>query len=503
MSLHCPYCQQSFEPSEILFYTDAVQKDFFTLISDARDISATGTAEIRESVLTNNVVRTRRQSSLRSDTENHNEREKLPEEKAEQQSTFPLGIPAEDVVAANFMKNYGAGVDFHFQRTATFYGVKGQNEITEADMGYGYPCQWEDEHEKKIPSMLYVPSKDKKLTQRICPKCHCDLPEKYFSTPAANHHVAALAGCTSAGKTQFITVALRDLERQLSNLHLGTVEWTKCSKWFHDLYVRKFESNKRMDGTKTTYKLFPLMLTHSQAGVDDVHFMSFFDCAGEYANNADFAANQRSFQEADTLLLMVGCDQLFASDVELSNGELECNMQYLTALAPLKKYDLCSNLKHCIVVLTKCDAIIGRGGFIHGDTSAYVNDGMVCATYDMTCHDRSLDKTVIRRVEEELIGMLTSHHEEDFKQNIASDLSLDSNQVNLLAVSTYKWSGNELVCDPKAVGGHHRVTEPLLLAMSKWDMIASEEKEEVYQDLPVDDEPRSFWQKLFGGKRRN
>lgn len=498
MSLVCPYCQEKFEAKEILFYTDAVQRDFFTLISEARDISATSSAEMYDSFSSSsNVTRSRRRLFEESDEKKETAEKK---EDTEQNSAMPLGVSVEDVIAANFLKSYGAGVDFRFQRTATFYGIKEKSEIGPEDKGYGYVIKWEDEDTQTIPSILYVESKDKRLTHRVCPKCHCDLPVDYFSSPAQNRHVAALAGCTSAGKTQFITVALHDLVQQLPNLNLGNAEWTECSSWFHKLYMKKFRDNKRMEGTKTTYKLFPLTLMYSQNGSDDVHFMSFYDCAGEYATNHEFAANQSSFQKADTLLLMVGCDQLFSADVKLSDGELECTLQYQTALAPLRRYDLCPNLQRCIVVLTKCDAIIGKTGFIHGDSHANVNDGMLCYTYDMTPHRNALNMSVIQRIEDELTGMMRLHNEENFKHNITSNLGTDVglNNVHILAVSTYNWAGDQLVCNPEAEGGRHRVTEPLMLAMAKWNMIPCEHED--YVPEPEPEQRVGFFRRLFGGR---
>ncbi len=485
MNLTCPYCQEEFDSLKILFYTEVASSNFFRPIGSERNVVNTGSimggsrvgiSSSRTGLGRRNLLRTNEAKSEEEDAAEGQE----PEDKNEENS-FPLGKSVEDTTAADFLKRFGAGSLFRFQRTATFYGIRTKEEIPEdSDNGYGYVDKWEDEGEQ-IPLVLYLPSKNKRLTERVCPKCHCDIPKDYFTAPVENRHVAALAGCTSAGKTQFITVSLRDLvEASFHSLRLGDIEWTACSKWFHDLYVQQYtEKDGTMDGTKKEFKLFPLMLRVKTPN-DETHFISFIDCAGEYANNMEFAANQSGFQDASVLLLMIDCAQLFPDEVNLREGELACILNYENATKPLKEFNLCPNLSSAVVVLTKCDAII-NDDFIHGQTNPYADDSMACYSHDMTCHKGTIDMAMIERIDNELNMMLDAKGEIGLEDRIAKDLNLPRENVKMLAVSTYFWEAGKLVSKPTEKTGHHRVVEPLLLSMVQWGILTGEEKEYIPQ----------------------
>ncbi len=509
MSLICPYCQKEFEANEILFYTGTASSNFFRTISGERSVTQTGSvmtegnvtdfsSRVRVAPGRRGIQRTgdfRRQDTAAAEQQ---------EDQKEDENKFPLGKSVEDLVASEFLKKFGAGSLFRFQRTASFYGIKDEYDVpVDEDNGYGFVTQWEDEG-RNIPLVLNIPSINKKLTERVCPRCHCDIPKDYFMTDPSRRHVAALAGCTSAGKTQFITVALRDLVgASFHSLKLGSVEWTTCSRWFHDLYVEQYErKDGTMEGTRKEYSLFPLMLRviTNKDGAEETHFISFIDCAGEYANNMEFAANQNGFQEASELLLMIDCGQLFPDDVELREGELKCSVNYESATKPLKEFNLCPNLQHVVIVMTKCDAIISKPGFIRGRSNQFVDDSMCSFSHDMTCHRGSVDMTTIRRIDEELNMMLNEHGEGDLSGKIARDLKLSREDVSLLAVSTYYWQGGELICKPDAVSGHHRIVEPLLLAMVQWGILPWEEKE--YVPDPFDAQQNAIAQQEAPPKRR-
>ena len=242
-----------------------------------------------------------------------------------------------------------------------------------------------------------------------------------------------------------------------------------------------------MDGTKKEYSLFPLMLRVITKN-DETHFISFIDCAGEYANNMEFAANQEGFQEASELLLMIDCGQLFPDDVQLREGELMCSLNYENATKPLREFRLCPNLQNAITVITKCDAIMGKPGFIHGRSNQYVDDSMQVFSHDMSCHKGSIDMATIYRINDELSMMLKEQGEGELPERIANDLKLPGENVSLLAVSTYCWQAGGLVCKPNEVGGHHRIVEPLLLVMVHWGILCGEEKEYV-PDMSVMQQP--------------
>ena len=506
MSLVCPYCQKEFEAKDILFYTDVTDSDFFKQVSGERNVAQTGAVSSAGNVSDfRSVTQGTARSSFRSYTSTAPQQEKTSEEKEEHtgNSETVLGKSVEDEIATKFLKDFGEGSLFRFQRTAVFYGIKEENEIAEDDTAHGFVEEWEGT-EQTIPLVLYVPSRPldrRRLTERVCPKCHCNIPKDYFNVPEENKHSAALAGCTSAGKTQFITVSLRDLVKETFRvLHLGRIEWTPCSGWFHNLYVKQYETNEgTMDGTRKEFRLFPLMLRVITEN-KQTHFVTFYDCAGEYANNQEFASNQTGFRNASVLLLMIDCIQLFPDlKDKLNEGELACKSGYYDATYPLREYRLCPNLKKAIVVITKSDVIINEG-YIHGQTNQNLYDSMTCFGHNMNCHRNTVDLATIQRIHDELNNMLTERGEPEVPEHVADDLSLSADDVNLLAVSTYCWKGQELVNAPTEETGHHRITEPLLLAFYEWGILPGELKDPPEQPAvqpPVNEEPpRRRW--LFG-----
>ena len=86
--------------------------------------------------------------------------------------------------------------------------------------------------------------------------------------------------------------------------------------------------------------------------------------------------------------------------------------------------------------------------------------------------------------------MLTENGEPELPKHIADDLNLREEDINLLAVSTYFWKGNELVNAPEKLTGHHRITEPILLAMYEWGILKGEEKEAIIEQSAQIAEPQ-------------
>ena len=508
MSLKCPYCNESFEPSEILFYADPTSKEFLKPIDAAQDVTAAPASPVayRQATDVSRLGgRAERSFSSRNRTDRNpgpsrnSQEQKEPEAKEEQK----LGEQCEDLIAKNFLKKYGEGSNFRFSRIATFYAIEPNQEKTPAH-GYGWVYTYEDE-EHNVPLQLKVPDREEGrqiLTKRICPKCHCDIPNGYFCTD--QHHVAALAGCSSAGKTQFITVGLRELKEMVARLNLGRMEWALCSEWFYQLYLGIYiNTNGKNEATKKV-RIFPLMIAITPPNEDKKHFVTFYDCAGEYTTDMDYAANQVGFKMADTIMLMVDCHQLFNEQAEkLLNGELTCWDNYKDAIYPLHDYELSPDLARVVMVITKSDAIINNPQLIHGKTSSDVNDAMLSFDRDLSCHHNAVDLNVIDTIHNELVAMVKNQTQTDIIQEIRDAIKKPSLDIKLSAVSTYAYQGDKLMLDVNQVMGHHRLTEPLLYTLACWNAVRSERKERPVVELPADLEtkPRKgLFGWLFGRK---
>lgn len=485
--LKCPYCRQDFDPMKILFYADTVDDRFMYPMDSARDATSTAPVTVERQATRVGAIRSGDSRSLVQKRDNEEKTEASEETKA-----FPLGIQTEDHIAKDFFKQYGEGRTFRYQRIATFYGIREKEEIENAApedvKGYGYVSKCEDT-EERIPSQLTVPGRPinrQKLTRRVCPNCHCDIPTGFFITDEDHKHIAALAGSTSAGKTQYVTVALRELEASLSRLNLGTMEWTECSRWFNQLYVEKYKGTEgRNEATNIDIAIFPLMFSVTRMSTNEKHFIAIYDCAGEYAKNSDYAANLEGFETADTLLLMIDSMQFFRDQAHpLGDGENACTEDYTRSLQSISNNNLCQNVERVITVITKCDAILGNPALIHGATSPGIADGMLAYEYDMGCHQNGVNIEVIRQLNRELQAMLDNNKQTNVKEYIERNVhsSKGKPDVNFLAVSTYVHRGNELVRDVDEEAGHHRLIEPLLYAMAMWQVL--DWKEEVVE-IPI------------------
>ncbi len=474
--LKCPFCQDNFDPQEMLFYADAVDYRFMTPMDTARDATFTAPVTVERQETNVGALRSRDSLSLVQKRDKEEKTEALEEKKA-----FPLGIQTEDYIAKDKLNIYGAGSTFQFQRIATFYGIRAKETIETASpeeiKGYGYVSKYEDA-EEQIPSQLTVPGRAKnrqRLTHRVCPKCHCDIPTGFFITSEDHKHTAALAGSTSAGKTQFITVALRELETSLRNLNLGTMEWTECSRWFYQLYVDKYITTEgRSEATNPGIVIFPLMFSITRISTNEKHFVTIYDCAGEYATDSDYASNLEGFETADTLLLMIDSRQFFKDLVHpLGDGEIPCKVDYTKSLETISNKNLCQNVERVITVITKCDTILGNPNLIHGASHPGVDDGMLAYEYDMGCHQDGVNIEVIRLLDQELQCMLEKNRQINVKGYIERNVHSKKGtpEVNFLAVSTYVHRGNELVRDVNEEAGHHRLIEPLLYAMTMWEVL--------------------------------
>ncbi len=481
MQLTCPFCGNSFDSMDMLFYADTQNNTFMFSTDAARNVASTAPINVVRQATDMSSVRAGARGLVRTKAEEEAAKKQAEEEAVK---AFPLGDQCDDYVARDFFKPYGEGVSFRFQRTATFYGIKDADyfaEEHEDSKEYGYVESWED-REGQIPLTLNVPSRPfnkKNLTKRICPKCHCDIPTKYFITDEDHKHYATLAGCTSAGKTQFMTVALRELNISLSLLGLGDMTWTECSQWFNQMYVEKYKNTKGMsEATNTSIAIFPLMFSVVDRERRERHFITIYDCAGESAQNADYAANLPGFRRADTMLLMIDSKQFFR-DLARDLKEDICELDYTLALRTVSEFGLCPNVRRIFTVITKCDAILGLPNLIHGDTDNGFADGMLSYEYDMNCHRNRVNLSAMSRIDQELRTMLEYNGFENvadiIKNNIQNNQEI---QVNLMAVSTYVHKGNRLVCDIDQETGHHRLIEPLLYAMIYWNVLP-------YKDEPI------------------
>ncbi|MBR6954442.1 MAG: GTPase domain-containing protein [Clostridia bacterium] len=533
MSFVCPYCLKPFERDEVLFYKDSAARNPIRRLS-AEDQGADSSAvaashqdesEQRSSDFASVAGRRRPGAATRFRQEEVQTAENQPQEtesgsatgKTPAVSHLDLGITIQDTILERNMAKYGGGRIFTCKRTTVFYGIKPRRELEDhPTVGYGYI---EDPEAAGIPDRLriYTPAADGTpgwswAVYPICPNCRCDLPTDYFSVPEENIHVLALAGCTAAGKTQYITVALEDLvKRQADNLELVvSCELELCSKWFHQINLENFEKT-RIDATDINVELFPLLLKVRTLN-GETHFVMFYDCAGEYAVNKDYAVSIAKFQRADTILLMVDSAQLFHKD--LNEGELISPLGYMNAVRALVNNKILEGqkLKHVIVALTKCDVLMGKEE--EGQDNNFIFHKYIPGTsietgfYEssLKCHRGAFQYGLVVQNGQQINEVLADADINDIQQAIAKQLGEQMDYTfDLLAVSTYSRQSDGAFIKTQTIEGSkfHRLVEPILVAMYHWYMLPGEDGQIPVKPSKIQEPPPklSFFQRLFGKKQ--
>lgn len=515
MAFVCPYCNEEFEKNEVLFYVATERKFIIPANGDksgeSYNATATGGSQEHVHVTDFGKMRNTRHNSLRSSAQAPIETQEEPAAETKENTPIqeiPYGEQIEDSKIKQFLKSYGEGTFFTFKRTARFYAIRKMEEINPEDpksKGYGYIENENQLADNVIPNTLIVPSRPRgsqSVTHPICPHCHCDLPVSYFQVSKENRHNVALAGCTAAGKTQFITVALADLQRRFAQMGLGQqASLTECSMWFHEMFLNEFQGAYGIEATKTEYMLFPMMLqVTAKDGTES--FITFHDCAGEYADNSDYATNQQGFRLADTLMLMVDAAQMFGQ--ALSDGERKADGDYKKALLPMRNYrSMVQSLQHVLVLLTKSDTIIGSNKKIT-ETVPFTTIKMGSYVSDLTCHEKKLNLTTISTNSQQLIQVMHDSGYVDFVENVLTDLNKNKDKDQLkelmvFAVSTYSRNVVKNTFEKvNTVDGalFHRLIEPLLYAMYNWGIV-----EGAWEERIIDPPPPDCWLKRLFKKR--
>lgn len=351
--------------------------------------------------------------------------------------------------------------------------------------------EWEhssSDQQLRVPKVLKVWDKEREgyvsVTGRACPKCHCLIPEDFYSVSSSRRHIVALSGCTSAGKTQFMLVALHDLMKLGRSLQLCSIEIADCSKIFYKSVLSEYEERGGTDATNVATRMFPILFRVRAAdkNIPD-SWVSLYDCAGEYARDSDYALNQEGLKRATELLLLVDPHQVM-DGVKRSDNNTNCTEFVENALIQFQKYEsLGKELKHITAVLTKFDLILDTEGMqkdFPRDTGA--GDGMLITTHDMGVHKEAVNRKVLETIskqlltQEQLSGLLPEI------QKHAGGNQVDEENILLLGCSTFTWTSDGRLERKKDTDGkwqldgseadRHRVIEPLLAVLSNIEAVA-------------------------------
>ncbi len=153
-------------------------------------------------------------------------------------------------------------------------------------------------------------------TQRICPRCHQQLPT-HFGT--ADNRLIALIGAKESGKTVFMTVLLHELQNRVGarfGLAVMAADDHTRDQFSADYEDRLYHDGLLHDPTRTAAGtrggrrplVFSMALNRRRMGrrFTDRSLFSFFDTAGEDLRSADSVdRNVRYLTGADGIILLL------------------------------------------------------------------------------------------------------------------------------------------------------------------------------------------------------
>lgn len=164
-------------------------------------------------------------------------------------------------------------------------------------------------------------------TRPVCPDCHSDLPQRFAEAPSRS---MALIGTKAAGKSNFIAVALHELEHRVGPKFSGSLmllDDASRTRVDRELMPRLYGQGMVLEASasaRTDARIRePLVarLTLGSAGDTSQSNLVFFDSAGEDLESLDVLEREaRYITRSDGLILLVDPLQIPAVREELAGS---------------------------------------------------------------------------------------------------------------------------------------------------------------------------------------
>lgn len=406
--------------------------------------------------------------------------------------------------------------------------IKGKDNT----FGDGDDDTYEDEYRTQRSNGKKTTEEKRRIVQRACPHCHCELPQGFGMLPV--HHVA-MFGIRAAGKTAYLVNLFQQVNTQLGNNNLGSVMLAEDSKLFLQPLIETYEGSGNTKATTADNGLLPIVCQYKNGGKES--FIVFYDIAGEAVFEDGYMANHKGIQNCEALLMMIDPNMLtsgaFAAAWENAHGAGSEEVTYPTIDAFLNAagvlcQDFADNLKSIVCVITKMDMVLEKDSDLFGGA----NSKLEITTDVEKKHLNHVNLGVLAEVRSNLNRFLQTQYNVDLSKKIHDTFGKDR-QVYLLGVSTStrvpSAPGNPKICfEPKnsANDPKHRIIEPfLVIAMIfglvsgvddkgnvKWftgnaklperEVTAVEpQKQEKKEAGQAPKKKKGFFSRLFGGRK--
>lgn len=318
-----------------------------------------------------------------------------------------------------------------------------------------------------------------KIPNRACPHCHCELPRQFGTLP--NHHVSMFGGRAS-GKTSYLINLFQQLNSQLSQNNLGSVELSAESEAFLQPKIRYYEETGIIPPTPADDGLLPIVCVYKNKGAES--FVTIYDIAGEGTGNEAYMANHKGIANCESLILMIDPNMFVGGSfyaewiANHTSGDSRYSEIGDCCKDPLDQFlnqagDLCreygDHIRNVVTVITKMDMLL------ESNEKSFSSGDIEVVTDVKEKHRDAVSIAVLKKEDSEISLFL----EKQFKVNLREklkDVFGQQMRINIVGVSTstrVKGEGNQIRFEPRssATDSKHRIIEPFLMVLMYFGLV--------------------------------
>lgn len=378
----------------------------------------------------------------------------------------------------------------------------------------GFEQEGETARERRDQELHRIPN-------RACPHCHCELPRQFGTLK--NHHVSMFGGRAS-GKTSYLINLFQQLNIQLSQNNLGSVELSAESMAFLQPKIEYYESTGTIPPTPADDGLLPIVCVYKNKGAES--FITIYDIAGEGTSNAAYMANHKGIANCESLILMIDPNMFVGGSYytiwtanhlpgdsrysEIGDCCKEPLDSFLNQAGELCR-DYADHIKNVVAVMTKMDMLLesNERNFSSGDIE------IVTDVKDK--HRDAVSIPVLKKVDSEIELFLGKQFNVHLRDKLKDTFGQDM-RINIVGVSTstrVKGEGGRLTFAPRssATDSKHRIIEPFLVVLMYFGLVPVRKadgtivwnrgtvEEPVQEPAPQPAEQKRGWS-LFRRKRK-
>ena len=404
-----------------------------------------------------------------------------------------------DLKYGTFLRWHGMETPPGYKYPRVFYRVRPEKNVVREDEN-GFPTCIEDSPDNSIiPKELErdiaktevgicddtIGSKENlvhRIPVRACPFCHCKLP--FCFGTVKSHHVM-MFGNRKAGKTAHIVSLFQQLQYQLSENRLGSVDVEGESAEYLQMITDNFEKNDRTMPTVVYRGMFPIVCRYRNKKEEAM--IVFDDIAGEGTADLGSMEENNGIRRCETIMLML--DPMLLTGKKIIQEEFPEDTPYSYDDDPnrFSTFDeflsqvsmVCEEyspmIRNVICVITKLDMLIQEEGETFLAECPHISNDIGDDHFD------GVNSLILERVGQEIGCYFQKHAGIDLRDKLKSAFGPDV-RVWLLGVSTATRTDNgdgevQFKRLNNAEFRKHRIIEPFLAILLGLGL--AEEKNEV------------------------